>query len=52
MSAPFEISPWRTVHDINVTTRSHRRFAIDIYRDDQKRDDQKRYETTVDGDGV
>ena len=47
VSQLFSMSPWRTVHDINVTTRGHRRFVIDIYCDDQKHDDQKPYETTV-----
>ena len=42
MSVVFSISPWRTVHDIHVTTRNSRRFVIDLYQDNQSR-----CETTV-----
>jgi hypothetical protein len=38
----LSLSPWRTVHDINVMTRNDRRFIIDLYRDDKGV-----YETTV-----
>ena len=43
----FSIAPWRTVHDIHAMTRNRRRFVVDLYRDDQKRDEQRRYETLV-----
>jgi hypothetical protein len=42
VSVVFSISPSRTVHDINVTSRNSRRFVIDLYRDNQSQ-----YETTV-----
>jgi hypothetical protein len=38
----LSLTPWRTVHDIDVMTRNGRRVIIDIYREDKGR-----YETTA-----